>query len=307
MKHSITRRRVLAAGAGLAAALAVPGWASETTVGLRRRAIPGSGARIPVIGLGSWLTFDAGSVPHRRDNVRAVMQAFFDRGGGMIDSSPMYSSAQEVIGAGLSKIDNNQGLISATKVWIPGRGTGIWQMESALKLWGLESFDLLYVHNLLDWETHLPWMREWQQQGKVSHIGVTTSHGRRHGELLDVMRKEKMDCVQFTYNILDREAERRLLPVAQERGLAVIINRPFRGGSLFRRVRNQVLPGWAADIGIENWAQYFLKFIVSHPAVTCAIPATSQVAHLHENMGALSGPLPDERMRQQMIRYYESL
>lgn len=307
MKTPITRRQWLAASAGLAATLAAPAWATETTIGIRRHRIPSSGAQVPVIGLGSWLTFDAGSVPHRRDNVRAVMQAFFDRGGGMIDSSPMYSTAQEVIGEGLSGIENKQSLFSATKVWIPGRSTGIWQMESALKLWGLDSFDLLYVHNLLDWDAHLPWLREWQQQGRVRHIGVTTSHGRRHGELLDVMRKEKMDCVQFTYNILDREAERHLLPVAQDRGLAVVINRPFRGGSLFGRVRNQPLPDWAAEIEVTNWAQYFLKFIVSHPAVTCAIPATSQVAHLHENMGALSGPLPGAQMREEMIRYYESL
>ncbi len=303
----MTRRQFIGASAGLATSLAFKGWASETTTGMRRHVIPTSGERIPVIGLGSWLTFDVGSVPHRRDNVRAVMQAFFDRGGGMIDSSPMYSSAQEVIGAGLAKIENRQGLFSATKVWIPGRSTGIWQMESALKLWGLDHFDLLYVHNLLDWDTHLPWMREWQQQGRVRHIGVTTSHGRRHDELANVMQREKMDCVQFTYNILDREAERRLLPVARDQGLAVVINRPFRGGALFRRVRGQSLPGWVAEIGVSNWAQYFLKFIVSHPAVTCAIPATSQLAHLEENMGALSGPLPDDPMRREMVRYFESL
>jgi diketogulonate reductase-like aldo/keto reductase len=235
------------------------------------------------------------------------MQAFFDLGGGMIDSSPMYSSSQGVIGEGLGRIDNTQQLFSATKVWIPGRRPGIWQMESALELWGLDSFDLIYVHNLLDWGTHLPWLREWKSEGRVRHIGVTTSHGRRHEELLDVMSGEPMDVVQFTYNIEDREAESRLLPAAADKALAVVINRPFKGGSLFRRVRGQALPPWAGEIDCENWAQFFLKFIISHPAVTCAIPATSRVDHLHENMGALHGRLPTAEMREEMIRYYQSV
>ncbi|MDX1460393.1 MAG: aldo/keto reductase [Xanthomonadales bacterium] len=300
MKHTLTRRALVR---GLAAASLLP---LASRADIRKKPIPSSGIAVPVIGLGSWLTFDVGAVPHRRDNVRAVIQAFFDRGGGMIDSSPMYSTSQEVIGAALEKIDNDAGLFSATKVWIPGRSTGIWQMERALELWGLDAFDLLYVHNLLDWQAHLPWLREWKAAGRVRHIGVTTSHGRRHQELIEVMRTERMDCVQFTYNIADREAERRLLPLAQDRGLAVVINRPFRGGSLFRRVRGRQLPDWAAEIQVENWAQFFLKFIVSHPAVTCAIPATSQVAHLHENMGASQGPLPDAAMRREMIRWFEA-
>ena len=235
------------------------------------------------------------------------MQAFFDRGGGMIDSSPMYASAQSVIGEGLAKIENTQGLFSATKVWIPGRTPGIWQMESALELWGLESFDLLYVHNLVDWETHLPWLREWKAAGRVRHIGVTTSHGRRHDELISVMTNEPMDVVQFTYNIEDREAEQRLLPVAADKGLSVVINRPFQGGRLFRKVRGEPLPDWAGEIDCENWAQFFLKYIISHPAVSCAIPATSRVDHMHENMGALHGRLPDTVMRRRMTAAFDSL
>ena len=308
MNHWNRRRTLLTGLAGLAGMGSLPlSLASQAMAGIRKKRIPSSGAALPVIGLGSWLTFDAGPVQRRRDNVRNIIQAFFDRGGGMIDSSPMYATAQEVIGAALSKISNTHELFSATKVWIPGRRAGIWEMEGALKLWGLESFDLIHVHNLLDWQTHLPWLREWQQEGRVRHIGVTTSHGRRHEELLQIMTTQKLDFVQFTYNLANREAEQRLLPMAQDQGLAVVINRPSDGGSLFRQVGRQPLPAWAQEISCENWAQFFLKFIVSHPAVTCAIPATSNIEHLHENMGALQGGLPDAAMRLEMLRYFETV
>lgn len=302
------RRKLLAGLAGLAGLGSVPmPLASQPAAGIRKKLIPSSGIALPVIGLGSWLTFDAGSVQRRRDNVRHIIEAFFERGGGMIDSSPMYATAQEVIGAALEHVPDKQGLFSATKVWIPGRRPGIWEMESALKLWGLDSFDLIHVHNLLDWQTHLPWLREWRQERRVRHIGVTTSHGRRHGELAQVMATEPLDFVQFTYNMANREAERRLLPLAADQGLAVVINRPFDGGALFRQVRGRPLPPWAGEIGCENWAQFFLKFLVSHPAVTCAIPATSNIDHLHENMGALQGDLPDAGVRAEMLLYFEKV
>ena len=306
MTERIGRRSLVKGMAGLAGVCSLPGMLfADNHSNVSTRRIKSSGLGMPVIGLGSWLTFDAGAARSRRENVQQIMQAFFERGGRMIDSSPMYSTAQEVIGSGLRQLENAGSLFSATKVWIPGRSTGIWQMEGALDLWGLKSFDLVYVHNLLDWDTHLPWLRDWQSEGRVRHIGVTTSHGRRHDDLVDVMNAEKMDFVQFTYNIFDREAERRLLPVAADNGLSVVINRPLKGGALFRRVRGKPLPGWASEIAVENWAQFFLKFIVSHPAVTCAIPATSRIDHLHENMGALQGPMPDAAMRAEMIRYFE--
>jgi diketogulonate reductase-like aldo/keto reductase len=303
------RRRSLITGlGGLAAGACLPVVsASDKIVGIIRKTVGSTGIKIPAIGLGSWLTFDAGVVRSRRENVQRIMQAFFDRGGGMIDSSPMYSTAQEVIGAGLENIENKHDLFSATKVWIPGRRTGIWQMNSALKLWGLERFDLIHVHNLVDWDTHLPWLREWQREGRVRHIGVTTSHGRRHAELADVISTQKLDFVQLTYNIAHREAENRLLPLAMDKGLALVINRPFDGGGLFRRVRGKPLPSWAGEIDCENWAQFFLKFIISHPAVTCAIPATSKVEHLYENMGALQGRLPGTSLRKEMIRVFDAL
>lgn len=257
--------------------------------------------------MGSWLTFGVGDDPAAQEIRVEVLREFFDRGGAVIDSSPMYGSSQEVIGYCLEQLDNTDKLFAATKVWIPGRWLGIKQMEASLRLWGIDHFDLMQVHNLLDWETHLPTLKEWKEQGRIRYLGVTTSHGRRHAELEKIMRERPLDFVQFTYNIRDREAERRLLPLAQDEGIAVIINRPFQGGNLFDFVRNKPLPVWASEIDCKNWAQFFLKFIVSHPAVTCAIPATSKVAHMQENMGALYGRLPDEAMRQKMIQSLQNL
>ena len=178
------------------------------------------------------------------------------------------------------------------------------QTENALKTWRQGHFDLLHVHNLLDWDAHLPWMQEWKQQGRIRYTGVTTSHGRRHRELERVLNEQPLDFTQFTYNISHREAEERLLPVARDNGVAVVLNRPFDGGRLFDQVEGKPLPPWAGEINCQNWAQFFLKFVVSHPAVTCAIPATSKVEHLEENMGALHGPLPDAEMRAEMVRYF---
>jgi diketogulonate reductase-like aldo/keto reductase len=180
-------------------------------------------------------------------------------------------------------------------------------MERSRLLWGVEQFDLMQVHNLLDWETHLATLKEWKADGRIRYLGVTTSHGRRHAELESIMQKEPLDFVQLTYNLVDREAEQRLLPLAAERGIAVLANRPFQGGGLFRRFGNRSLPEWAGEIDCENWAQFFLKFVISHPAVTCAIPATSQVAHMRENMGAAYGQLPDPAMRRRMLDYVNSL
>jgi len=306
-ENRLRRRRLMQALAGFGAvALAGPQFAGAASQAIRKP-IPSSGERLPVIGMGSWLTFDVG------DNVRAravrtqVLQAFFDNGGALIDSSPMYGSSQEVIGHALAQVRNRSALFAATKVWILGKGFGIRQMEDARRLWGVPRFDLMQVHNLLDWQTHLETLKAWKAEGRVRYIGVTTSHGRRHDEMAHVMQAEPLDFVQFTYNILDREAEQGLLPLAAERGIAVIVNRPFQRGSLFGRLRGKPLPPWAAEFDCANWAQYLLKFVVSHPAVTCAIPATSRVDHMVENMGAGLGRLPDAAMRRRMVAHFESL
>ncbi|MDX1575189.1 MAG: aldo/keto reductase [Kiloniellales bacterium] len=271
------------------------------------KAIPGSGERLPVIGMGSWLTFDVHDDQAARERRRAVLQAFFEGGGAIIDSSPMYGSSQEVIGYCLARLTNDEALFSATKVWTLFQSRGVRQMNESERLWGVERFDLMQIHNLLDWEAHLETLVEWKAQGRVRYIGITTSHGRRHGEFEEIMAREPIDFVQLTYNVLDRKAEERLLPLAAERGLGVIVNRPFRRGALFRYFEREPLPDWVRDFDCANWAQFFLKFIVSHPAITCAIPATSRVDHMRENMGAAVGRLPDPDQRESMIRYVESL
>lgn len=299
-----SRRSFLRLGAGLVGLAVLP---SARAAALVEKAIPSSGERLPVIGMGSWITFDVGNLPGERSQRRRVLETFFARGGRLVDSSPMYGQAEEVLGESLAHLGRPGQLFAATKVWTPGRWLGVQQMEASQRLWGVARFDLMQVHNLLDWEVHLDTLREWKAAGRIRYLGVTTSHGRRHAELEEIMRTHALDFVQLTYNLQDREAERRLLPLAQERGIAVIANRPFRGGDLFRRVRGQVLPPWAAEAGCANWAQFFLRFVVSHPAVTCAIPATSQVAHMEENMGAALVPLPDARLRERMLRQFQSL
>ena len=290
----------LASSAGLRAAAGAPG-------PMIRKTIPGTGERIPAIGMGSWLTFDVGRDGEARAHRVEVLRTFLEMGGGMVDSSPMYGSSQEVIGHCLEQVPSRDTLFSATKVWIWRTSQGPAQMEESRRLWGVERFDLMQIHNLLAWEGHLETLRADKAEGRIRYIGVTTSHGRRHGDFEHLMATQPVDFVQLTYNILDRRAERRLLPLAAERGLAVIANRPFRRGDLFNHFTRHPLPDWAAEIDCASWAQFFLKFIVSHPAVTCAIPATSRVDHMRENMGALYGRLPDVEMRRRMIRYVENL
>jgi len=285
-------------GAGPAAAAAGP---------LLTRAIPKTGEKLPVIGMGSWITFNVGKDKKLRAGRVEVLQKFFDRGGALIDSSPMYGSSEEVIGHCLERVTNRDKLFAATKVWTVSKWLGLRQMKASEDLWGRERFDLMQIHNLVDWETHRDTLIKWKDEGRLRHMGITTSHGRRHDDFAKIMASEPFDFVQFTYNMLDREAEKRLLPLAADKGLAVIINRPFQRGGLFDRFARHPLPDWAAEIDCVNWAQFFLKFVVSHPAVTCAIPATSQVAHMDQNMSAAYGRLPDEKMRARMIAHIESL
>jgi diketogulonate reductase-like aldo/keto reductase len=271
------------------------------------RAIPGSGERLPVIGMGSWITFDVIDDDVAVATRVKVLQTFFDTGGALVDSSPMYGSSEAVIGHCLTRIQNQERLFAATKVWTWFTSLGISQMNRSQALWGVKRFDVMQIHNMLSWESHLETLKAWKAAGNIRYIGITTSHGRRHAELEQALTREHFDFVQFTYNILDREVEQRLLPLAAERGIAVIVNRPFQGGRLFDRVKGKPLPEWARDFDCANWAQFFLKFIVSHPAVTCAIPATSRVDHMTENMGALYGRLPDAGARQRMIDYVLAL
>ncbi len=304
---SVRRRTILQGLAGFGIALVLdPGLTAEARAPLTKP-IPASGERIPVIGVGSWLTFDAGASAAALARLQPVLQAFFDHGGRLIDSSPMYGTAERVIGELLPRLRGREALFAATKVWIYGQALGRRQMEASRKLWGVPRFDLMQIHNLLDWEGHLEVLREMKREGRIRYIGITTSHGRRHDELLQAMRRADFDFVQFTYGLHDRDPENQLLPLAAERRMAVIANRPFDGGDLFARVRGKALPDWAAEIDCANWAQVFLKFVVSHPAVTCAIPATSNPAHMLENMGANFGRLPDAALRRRMAQHFDSI
>lgn len=303
-----TRRRLLQclAAAGATSFLASRGLIAAPPAPLILRKIPSSGELLPVVGLGSWITFNVGSDRVARDQRATVLGAFLDSGGLLIDSSPMYGSSQEVIGYGLAKLGRRK-IFSADKVWISSGARGPAQIEESRRHWGVPRFDLLQVHNLLSWEAHLPMLQEMKKSGRLRYLGVTTSHGRRHDDLEKIMKQQKLDFVQLTYNPVQREVEQRLLPLAIERGIAVIVNRPFEQGALIQQLERHPLPPFAREIDCRSWAQLILKFIVSHPAVTVAIPATSVVAHARENMDAARGQLPDAAMRRRIADHIARL
>src|SRR5262245_29397926 len=269
--------------------------------------IPSTGEQLPMVGLGTWITFNVGRDQKLLEESAAVIAAFFEAGGRMIDSSPMYGSSQPTIGYGLKKLGYPQALFSAEKVWISNPANGSRQIEQSRAYWGVPRFDLIQVHNLLSWEQHLEKLFAMKAEGQVRYVGITTSEGRRHGNVEQIMASRPIDFVQLTYNVVDREVEARILPLARERGIAVIVNRPFQEGQLIKRLERRPLPPWVAETGAASWAQFILKFIVSHPAVTCAIPATTRVDHVRENMAAATGLVPDEAMRARMIARVEEL
>lgn len=304
---SLRRRRLLQGALAIGLGLPLGRHAGAAQPGLLTRPLPSSGEALPLVGLGSWITFNVGNDAAARAACTEVMRRFFEAGGRMIDSSPMYGSAQQVIGAGLQSLGKPAQLFAADKVWIAASARGPEQVKISRRHWGIAQFDLLQVHNLLAWEAHLPMLFSMKKAGQLRYVGITTSEGRRHAEIERIMQQQPLDFIQVTYNILDREVENRILPLARERGIGVIANRPFRQGALIDAVKRHPLPPWAAEIDCANWAQFLLKFIVSHPAITCAIPATSDVAHVRENMDAARGRLPDEAMRRRMIAHVETL
>lgn len=308
-KNNFSRRRFLYQLAAMSCLASwPPGLTANPDSGLIFKKIPVSGESIPVIGMGTWITFNVGNNLQARNDRTRVLETFFKLGGGMVDSSPMYGSAEAVMGYALDRLGRPQSsLFAATKVWSPFAAKGEKQIENSYHLWGLKRFDLFQIHNLLAWETHLPKLLQRKRDGSIRYIGISTSHGRRHEELEQLIMTQPIDFVQLTYNILDREVEQRLLPAAKEKGVAVIANRPFQGGDLFSKLAHKPLPDWSREFDCQNWAQFFLKFIVSHPSVTCAIPATSRIDHMVENMGALRGRLPEQKTRSRMIDYIASI
>ncbi len=299
----INRRRFLKYAAGLSClSISSPGQGAEVIT----RPIPSTGEQLPVIGMGTWGTFNVGNNANIRAARCQVLDVFFQMGGTIVDSSPMYGSSEEVIGHCVENLQAADQLFSATKVWTSAMDDGRAQIQDSHNLWRIPQFGLFQVHNLVAWQTHLPYLQQLKSDGKIRYVGISTSHGRRHRELKRIMETEDIDFIQLTYNIQDREAERHLLPMAIERDIAVIANRPFRRAALFDHLHGRRLPAWAEDFDCQNLAQFLLKFIVSHPAITCAIPATSQVAHMTENMGAQLGRLPDATARRRMIQWFEN-
>ena len=307
-RYPVSRRAVVGAMSAGAAALALgPLPLRAASAAPQTKPIPSTGEQIPVVGLGSWSTFNVGNDTQLLDECTAVIAAFLAAGGRMIDSSPMYGSSQATIGYALGKLGRPGTVFSADKVWTSSGAQGPAQIEESRTRWGIRQFDLLQVHNLLAWEAQLPTLFAMKKEGRLRYVGITTSEGRRHEEIEQVMRTHPIDFVQVTYNIQSRQVEQRILPLAADRGIAVICNRPFEKGALLREVGAHPLPGMAADIGARTWAQFILKFIVSNPAVTCAIPATSKVAHAQENLQGGSGVMPDTAFRARMAETVAAL
>jgi diketogulonate reductase-like aldo/keto reductase len=305
---NLTRRqasRLIGAGAaGLL--LQIPTSAGQSS-SMLARAIPSSGERLPVIGLGSWQTFDVDQGSPQLKQLEEVLSFFVKLGGKVIDSSPMYGRAESVIGELAAKSHLRDSLFIATKVWTAGKEAGIEMMERSMDRFQTRRIDLMQVHNLVDVETQMSSLREWKDKGRIRYTGITHSEARGFAQVERIMRNWKPDFVQINYSIMEPGAAERILPLAQELRVAVIINRPFGGGGLFGRISGKPLPPWAAEIDCRSWAQFFLKWIVAHPAVTCVIPATNNPRHLEDNIAAGSGRLPDAEMRQRMVGFVAGL
>jgi diketogulonate reductase-like aldo/keto reductase len=271
------------------------------------RRIPAGGEEIPAIGLGTWQVFDVGSSAAARAPLAEVLKAFVGAGGKLVDSSPMYGSSESVAGDLAAELGLRERLFVATKVWTNGREDGIAQMETSFRRLRVKTIDLMQVHNLADVGTHTKTMRDWKAKGRIRYIGITHYTASAYPEVERWLGREKYDFLQINYSLAERESEKRLLPYCRDHRIAVIANRPFAEGALFRRVRGKPLPAWAAEIGAASWAQYFLKWIVGHPALTCAIPGTGKPEHMADNVAAGFGTLPDEPMRRKMADYFDSL
>lgn len=300
MFHS--RRRTLKCLATASATALLPMTPSaQPNKPLIQRAIPKSGERVPVVGIGTYDTFDVGVKAPERVELKQVLLEFAALGGTVIDSSPMYGEAERVVGDLTSELGNREKYFYATKVWTSGRDAGVRQMEQSFHLMRTKHMELMQIHNLLDLEVHTRTLREWKASGKIRYMGITHYHAGAHAELEKLIKTNTYDTVQFNYSMAEREAEKQLLPACQEAGVAVIVNRPFAQANLFGRVKGKPLPAWAAEFDCYSWAQFFLKYLLGHPAVTCVIPGTRRVTHLKDNMQAGMGRLPDAAMRKRML------
>lgn len=308
--NKLSRREWMQLSVALGAGAILPNALSANPMNepsdILRRAIPGTKELLPIIGMGTWQTFDIGEGKEDRNKMKSILSAFYNRGGRVLDSSPMYGRSEDVLGDLTADLKLLGKFFMATKVWTSGASQGIQQMNSSMSKMRTQPMDLMQVHNLVDVKTHLRTLQEWKAKGKIRYIGLTHYVVSAHDDLERLIRSEEIDFIQVNFSIQTRNAEKSLLPLAQEHGVGVLINRPYEGGSLFRRVKGKELPAWAKEWDIASWGQFFLKYIVSNPAVTCAIPATSKLHHLEDNMGAAFGRLPDEKTRKKMVAYFEA-
>lgn len=309
MKNTLSRRAMLKITGLTGSALLIDPFEikAQNKQAMLTRLIPSTGEKLPVIGLGSWQQFDVGSSSNERNPLKEVLKSMHEAGGKVIDASPMYGRSEQVIGDLTEEIKLNDQFFFATKVWTTGKQSGIDQMNDSFRKMKRKTMDLMQVHNLQDWQTHLKTLKDWKSEGKVRYIGVTHYTDSAHAQLEQIVKSKAVDFVQFNYSIRSRNAEKSLLNAAKDNGVAVIINEPFDQGALFRSVKGKELPDWAADYEIHSWAQYFLKYILSNTAVTCVIPGTSDVKHLVDNMGAGLGKLPDENGRKKMAAWITSI
>lgn len=301
------RRRALKYLATVGATAFLPMTTPAQSNPLIKRAIPKSGDMLPVVGIGTYDTFDVGPTAPERAELKQVLLEFAALGGSVIDSSPMYGEAERVVGDLTAELNNRDRYFFATKVWTSGRQSGVRQMEQSLKLMRTTHMDLMQIHNLQDLDTHTQTLREWKAGGKLRHMGITHYHAGAHAELEKLVKTKSYDTVQFNYSLSEREAETRLLPACMDAGVAVIVNRPFAQAGLFGRVKGKPLPAWCAEFDCNSWAQFFLKYLLGHPAVTCVIPGTRRVAHLKDNMQAGMGRMPDAAMRRRMLEFWTML
>lgn len=308
MKNQVNRREAIQLlSYATAGAFLMPSLLAFKTNAIMKRKIPSSGEELPVVGLGTWQTFDVGNDQEQRLQLAEVLKEMKALGGTMIDSSPMYGSSEKVVGDLTTQLKIQDSFFYATKVWTSGKQVGIDQMQASMQKMQRQQMDLMQIHNLVDWETHMKTLKDWKLEGKIRYWGFTHYTNASHDKMIKLIKQEKPDFVQFNYSINERNAEKRLLDTAKEQETAVIINQPFDSGNLFRKIQGTQLPDWCDDMDINSWGQYFLKYILGHEAVTCVIPGTSKVKHLIDNMGAGYGRLPNAKERNMMIEYLNTL
>ncbi|MEQ9402775.1 MAG: aldo/keto reductase [Cyclobacteriaceae bacterium] len=307
LKKTESRRKALKSIAAGSAGLLLPEWSLAFNEKIMKRAIPSTGEKLGMVGLGTWQTFDVGNSMTEREPLKEVLKVLTEEGGSLIDSSPMYGSSEKVVGDLTRELGIKDEIFEATKVWTSGESNGKSQMRSSMEKMQANPMDLMQIHNLQDWKTHLKTLYAWKEQGLIRYIGITHYVDSAHGELERIIKSENIDFVQMNYSINDRNAERSLLSTALENKVAVLTNRPYGGGILFRKTRGKELPEWTSEFDCKSWGQFFLKYLLGNPAVTCVIPGTSKPHHMKDNMGAGYGRLPDARQREKMVSYLKSL